>query len=157
MSTPLTSDLRAIQEAENARFGDMATCIYSKAADRIEDLERERERDELAVGIVKATEIIAELRAELADSRANETSALQLVSFIREALGDNGRRMQSELIAHCWEVAADAERLDWLQHHDMPALIFYARDLGTWILDGQDNDIEASVREAIDAARKAAP
>ena len=37
-------------------------------------------------------------------------SALMLVARIREALGDNGKRMQDELIEYCKELAKMAEQ-----------------------------------------------
>ena len=89
----------------------------------------ERELSELTHGMVKSVETIAELREKVAqlegalalgqencdaaygdlreerdEARANEAAALGLVSRIREALGDNGRHMQPELIAYCREL-----------------------------------------------------
>lgn len=43
------------------------------------------------------------------EARADATAALRLVSRIRFALGDNGARMQDELIEWCKSLSADAE------------------------------------------------
>lgn len=52
------------------------------------------------------TDRVAELERELAKARQDQMAALGLVARIREALGDNGVRMQDELIAYCKELAA---------------------------------------------------
>ena len=54
---------------------------------------------------------ITRLRAELAESKQSEMSAIDLVSRIRHALGDDGKRMQDELIAHCAESKAREDAL----------------------------------------------
>ena len=53
---------------------------------------------------------VARLEAEKAEADANQIAALDLVSRIRFALGDNGKRMQDELIIYCTEAVKDAER-----------------------------------------------
>lgn len=61
-----------------------------------------------------AAAIAAKERAE-----ADAMSALDLVSRIRQALGDDGKRMQDELIEWCRTLAnteKDANRYRWLRH-----------------------------------------
>ena len=47
-----------------------------------------------------------ELKSELDQARRDNVGAFDLLSRIRFALGDNGKRMQDELIAYCRELAA---------------------------------------------------
>ena len=58
-----------------------------------------------------ASEDVAALRAQVEDlksagrtARDDATSAFDLLSRVRFALGDNGKRMQDELIAYCAEL-----------------------------------------------------
>lgn len=48
---------------------------------------------------------IADLELEIHRSQEDFYSSLYLVSRIREALGDNGLRMQDELIEYCKHLA----------------------------------------------------
>jgi len=54
---------------------------------------------------------IEALRAEKADADATAASALRLVTDVRFALGDDGKRMQDELIEYARALRADAERM----------------------------------------------
>ena len=56
-------------------------------------------------------EHIAALEARVAELEAPETGALHLLARIREALGDNGTRMQDELLAYCREMRDSAGAL----------------------------------------------
>lgn len=53
-------------------------------------------------------------RAEAAEAMSSEPGLLRLLVDLRFALGDNGKRMQDELVEYARELAADARRLDWL-------------------------------------------
>lgn len=55
---------------------------------------------------------IERLRAALAVANDQQMRALDLVSRIRQALGDNGLRMQDELIEHCKALAALTPNFD---------------------------------------------
>ena len=91
-------------------------CTLAQA--RCPDLEREtQETDALKLRLTVASTLekqlvrrIAELEGqtcnaeELRQARADATSSLDLVSRIREALGDNGTRMQDELLVYCREL-----------------------------------------------------
>jgi hypothetical protein len=46
------------------------------------------------------------LRDDLEQARKDNISAFDLLSRVRFALGDNGKRMQDELIEYCKELAA---------------------------------------------------
>ena len=50
---------------------------------------------------------------------AQEHACVKLVADIRFACGDNGRRMQPELVEFIRELAVDAERYAWLKQHDV--------------------------------------
>lgn len=65
---------------------------------------------ELRAENARLTDEQARLEAEKAEADANQIAALDLVSRIRVALGDNGRRMQDELISYCAEAVKDAPR-----------------------------------------------
>ena len=85
---------------------------------------------------------------------AREDACVALVADIRFACGDNGKRMQPELVEFIRGLAEDAERLDWLDaqrgddvqgsYPDEPQLVGHY-----WSIDGQCTD----VRTAIDQAR----
>ena len=48
---------------------------------------------------------------------AREDACVALVADIRFACGDNGKRMQPELVEFIRELAEDAERYRWLRDH----------------------------------------
>lgn len=58
----------------------------------------------------------AAMRKERDDAKADATAALDLVSRIRFALGDNGKRMQDELIEYCKELAHNQSVLESFGH-----------------------------------------
>ena len=51
------------------------------------------------------------LETDLAAARAGANSAIKLVTDMRFALGDNGKRMQPELIEYCRQLVADRAEL----------------------------------------------
>ena len=57
----------------------------------------------------------AALAAEVERLRADHAAALGLVADVRFALGDNGKRMQSELIEWATGLCKDAGRYQWLR------------------------------------------
>ena len=60
---------------------------------------------------------IEELVAERDEANCAMSSALRLVADLRWALGDEGRRMQAELIEYAKQTLKDAERYRWLRAH----------------------------------------
>lgn len=65
------------------------------------------------IASLEVANTLAALRAQVEDlksagrtARDDATSALDLLSRVRFALGDNGTRMQGELMAYCRELAA---------------------------------------------------
>jgi hypothetical protein len=76
---------------------------------------------------------------------AREDACVALVADIRFACGDNGKRMQPELVEFIRELAEDAERMDFIEANGVH-LVFADKDglLG----------LIAPSRENIDAARK---
>ena len=50
------------------------------------------------------------LRDDLEQARKDNISAFDLLSRVRFALGDNGKRMQDELLDYCRELAAREPR-----------------------------------------------
>ena len=76
-----------------------------------------------------ASEDVAALRAQVEDLKAagrtardDATSALDLLSRVRFALGDNGTRMQAELLEYCRELAALPGRVAELEAQTPSAL-----------------------------------
>lgn len=65
--------------------------------------------------LVRAADEITQLRAKLDDARSDMVAALSLVADVRAAIGDDGKRMQSELIEYCKAMKRDAERYRWLR------------------------------------------
>lgn len=56
------------------------------------------------------------LRAENARLLGDHEAALRLVADVRAAIGDDGKRMQPELIEYCKAMKRDAERYRWLRN-----------------------------------------
>lgn len=98
------------------------------AGDQLYGLQR-RCRDEAAALLRQQAERIAELEAERDQHKHTATSLLALLADIRMACGDNGKRMQPELVefigamkaqreqlrAEVERLRADAERYRWLR------------------------------------------
>lgn len=91
----------------------------------------------------------AVLRAETNAEQYANSLLLKLVADIRFACGDNGKRMQPELVEHIKAITADAERYRWL-------LANYATGDGYDNIDKalNDGDADTKLSAAIDAARK---
>lgn len=58
---------------------------------------------------------VEQLAHELAESRKAEMDAVYAIADIREACGDNGRRMLPDLVAYVRGISADASRYHWLR------------------------------------------
>lgn len=82
--------------------------------ERLRVLEQDHEPDGWPA--VRMRDITALLDALDADQ---EHACVKLVADIRFACGDNGKRMQPELVEFIRELAADAERYRWLR--DIPS------------------------------------
>ena len=111
-------------------------------------------------------ERIAELEVERDQHKATATSCLTLLADIRMACGDNGLRMQPELVefigamkaerdqlrAEVERLRADAERYRWLKAYDQNS-----EDMGIckWVDEGWSGQwvIEHDPDTAIDLAR----
>ena len=82
-----------------------------------------QERDELGFAkwqelqgqLKRAEQMDAALAAEVERLRKDHAAALGLVADVRFALGDNGKRMQPELIEWATGLRRDAERYQWLR------------------------------------------
>lgn len=88
-----------IRELEAAQ-GEIAFIAHQqgweRAADRIRELEAALELE--AKARVSAAEMAHEAKLAQAQAEADATALLMLLAQIREAVGDNGRRMQGELV-----------------------------------------------------------
>ena len=102
------------------------------------------------------------LLLEAADAleAAREDACVALVADIRFACGDNGKRMQPELVEFIRGLAADAERLDWLASE--ARMLSGWRETGRWempaiqIDSARDRCLPDDLLAAIDAERKEA-
>lgn len=74
---------------------------------------RLRDAQAEGVGSAKLFNLIDEAAAAL--EAAREDACVSLVADIRFACGDNGKRMQPELVEFIRGLAADAERYRWLR------------------------------------------
>lgn len=70
--------------------------------------------DALTAELLRLRTENAELAQSLAESRANDQSAMGWLTSLRWASGDLGERMLPELVAHIEELAKDAERYRWI-------------------------------------------
>lgn len=71
-------------------------------------------------------------QARIADIEAQNASLLSLLADIRIACGDNGKRMQDELVAYISDLEQDAARYRWLRDNgELPMVIIGSRWYGT--------------------------
>jgi hypothetical protein len=70
----------------------------------------------------------------------NEIQLLSFLADLRIALGDNGKRMQPELIKYAKELAKDAARYQWLRNTQNTEV----RDDEEFIIVGTVHDIYVS-------------
>ena len=56
-----------------------------------------------------------------------EGAALALLSRMRFACGDNGKRMQDELEEYLRELRRDAERYRWLREYDVDSYLAWGK------------------------------
>ena len=80
------------------------------AGDQLYGLQR-RCRDEAAALLRQQAERIAELEAERDQHKHTATSLLSLLADIRMACGDNGNRMQPELVEFIGSLTAERDQL----------------------------------------------
>lgn len=129
--------------------------IANEAADALNELAAEVER--LSAQLAKVNARCDHLGMRLGEIIKERDDALRgwlLVADIRAAVGDNGTRMQPELIAYLREMRADAERYRWLAAHCRSTTEHWG---GRWsiVIEGpppNKHDEEDSFHAAIDAA-----
>lgn len=78
---------------------------------------KELNLDDVAATSTLAKTELAALRQESADANAARHFALRLVTDLRWALGDEGGRMQDELIEYAKMLIKDADLLAWTLDH----------------------------------------
>ena len=74
-----------------------------------------REWAESRHSVQQMREELERLRAENARLLGDHAAALRLVADVRAAIGDDGKRMQPELVEYCKAMKRDAERYRWLR------------------------------------------
>lgn len=105
---------------------------------------------------------LAPLEAENADLKTENASLYRLMADIRAAVGDNGKRMQADLVEWLREMAANDRRYDFVRQHWGRIIDTYDGDTGDVLdltimsgdMEGWDTDPE-SLDRAIDAALRA--
>lgn len=85
-------------------------------------------------------------RIDAMEAMAGEPGLLRLLVDLRFALGDNGRRMQDELVEYARGLAGDARRYRWIRSASTPGYLHFP---GGQIDDGLALD---ALDTAIDAA-----
>ena len=98
--TTVTDELLAELECASKTYGGMQV-DRSKAAYILDEFRRLRAEN-------------AELAQSLAESRANDQSAMGWLTSLRWASGDRGERMLPDLVTHIEELAKDAGRYRWI-------------------------------------------
>lgn len=98
----------------------MSARDYSDLLARLAGLTR-YEHSDITIGD-EAADAIEQLQADVERLRANEASALRLVADIRAAVGDDGKRMQPELIEYLRRMSADVARYQRLRDTTAQAL-----------------------------------
>lgn len=87
-------------------------------------------------------------RVAAIEARARKADpALRLVADIRFALGDDGKRMQDELVEYCKEMRRDAERYRY-------AVSIGGNECMNWLNIYDDWNGQDSFTDAVDAAMK---
>ena len=86
----------------------------------------------------------AGLAQSLAESRANDQSAMGWLTSLRFASGDRGERMLPELVAHIEELAKDAGRLDLLDSLCESYGFQDVHEGNRWVIDGPFRDIRTA-------------
>lgn len=104
---------RWIKDAQHACDLHNASLGTARADTRIAELEKSVTIRDTEIARLETDLELARLKAS--EQAAENASLLRLLADIRFALGDNGRRMQPELVEWCKELRADAERYRWLR------------------------------------------
>jgi len=105
--------MRHVPQGSDAHFG--LDAIMARIA-ALAELERERDEAtwrewaESRHSVQQMREELERLRAENARLIGDHAAALRLVTDVRAAIGDDGERMQPELIEYCKAMKRDAER-----------------------------------------------
>jgi hypothetical protein len=121
--------------------------------DELIELLRDRARDH------GGDKLLEEAAAAL--EAAREDACVSLVADIRFACGDNGKRMQAELVEFIRELAEDAGRLDWMDANEFTAYrsidpIDGLSDHAVVVHESQRprrGNVADTIRQAIDQAR----
>lgn len=156
--TPTAAELAAEVKRLARRLSDAS---YVQGTDeRYESVSRDRKNDDKVRALLKevadATDALAALApaAEGVEPSSAKDSLLRLVCDIRFAVGDNGKRMQPELVEYLKALKLDADRYQLLRAEAYEAVIPHGGKLGgsrtAWITKMHPGP---SFDAAIDAAR----
>lgn len=83
------------------------------------------------------------IAAAAALEAAREDACVALVADIRFACGDNGKRMQPELVEFIRDLAEDAERYRWLRAQNVIAVTSHDQSV-----EYQRDDLDAEIDQA---------
>ena len=140
--TTVTDELLAELECASKTYGGMQV-DRSKAAYILDEFRRLRAEN-------------AELAQSLAESRANDQSAMGWLTSLRWASGDRGERMLPDLVTHIEGLAKDAARLKFVIDEEIT--ISKMNGTGTPMVyqcqwhDCRQTEWYSSLAEAIDTA-----
>ena len=118
-----------------------------------------REWAESRHSVQQMREELERLRAENARLIGDHAAALRLVTDVRAAIGDDGERMQPELIEYCCAMKRDAERYRWLRNESWSLTHCgrkYPRVAQTVVITDPYMRVTLLAEEALDAAVDAA-
>lgn len=101
-----------VSEAQWNAIANLALHLFAPAQDTDETARLRARILQLEADHEEGAGTILDLSEQLRESREHAASAIDLVSSIRFALGDNGRRrMQDELVEHCKAIVAKRQPL----------------------------------------------
>lgn len=116
--------------------------------ERLRVLEQDHEPDGWpAVRMRDITALLDALEA------AQESACVALVADIRFACGDDGKRMQPELVEFIRGLAEDSARLDWIDEHGagIRSRANGHKNMAVWNFNVEGEQVK--LRQAIDLAR----
>ena len=101
---PFESGTSKVLTTEQFHYGTGHQDARGKAAQIGHEADKELEKGQIEC---------EELKVQLAETVGDLMSVLGLLADIREACGDNGKRMQPELVEYIREIKGKADILDW--------------------------------------------
>lgn len=137
-------------EFDQVTWCNEAAALLRQQAERIAELEKMQ--DESSDVEASLRDQLAETQAERDQHQATATALIALLADIRKACGDNGKRMQPELVEFIGAMSAERDQL----RAEVERMDFIEKEFGDVLLLELAKDLpraDMPFREAIDAAR----